>query len=207
MIRRSTWIVLGIFILLLLGIFIWPKISKNTEPVEPTSTVIVQWPVFDLEGRDVIGIAISDHTGESISFERENPTADWVVLGQPTELVDSGIFENTVRNLAYLMIDTQFQIEPPLTAMGLDSPSYSILLTLDNAEKVSLFIGNLVPTGGGYYVKVDNNPAVVVSQTDIDFITSSLKNPPLLPTSTPDITLTLTPEIMVTQTNIATLTL
>jgi hypothetical protein len=204
MIRRSTWIVLGIFILLLLGIILWPKISKNTEPVEPTPTVIIQLPVFDLEGRDVIGIAISDQTGEGILFERENPTAAWVVSGQPTELVDSEIFINTVRNLAYLLIDTQFQTEPQLTAMGLDSPSYTIQLTLDNAEKVILYIGNLVPTGGGYYVKVDNNPAVVVSQTDLDFITSSLKNPPLLPTNTPEIILTFTPETRVTQTNIST---
>jgi hypothetical protein len=203
MIRRTTWVVLGIFLLLLLAVLVWPKITEKYIPVEPTPTTAIQLPVLDVGNREIIGIKISNHAGAEISFERESPNAAWLVLGQPAESADQEQIENVSIRLSYLMIDRLLPTEPPLDALGLVPPAYTILVTLDNGKQVKLFMGNLVPTGGGYYIKVDDSPAAVVNQADLDVITSNLSNPPLFPTSTPQLTLTLTPTITETQTTIA----
>jgi hypothetical protein len=70
----------------------------------------------------------------------------------------------------------------PLSAYGLDSPAYEItVVTLQDGQAVrfSFLIGDETPTGAGYYLMRQGNPAVrVVLLSPIDSIITLLDNPP-----------------------------
>jgi hypothetical protein len=193
MLQRSTWIVLGIFALLVLGVFLWQRFGKVDEPVEPTPTVtVVNEMVYDLGEQSIAGFNIVGVDGLSISFERDPVSITWIVKDQPAELADSTQIETAVGKLSFLLIDTKLTTQPPLDSMGLDQPTYMITLILSNGEQIVLNVGDLTPTGTGYYVRVDNNPAVVVAKTDLDSVINLLKTPPLAATYTPTVTMTTT---------------
>ena len=71
----------------------------------------------------------------------------------------------------------------PLSAYGLDSPAYTItLVAIQEGQSIrfTFLVGDATPTGGGYYLMREGNPAVrVVSNFAIDNVTSLLDNPPL----------------------------
>lgn len=205
MVRRSTWMVLGIFVILVLGVLIWQHYGKTGESVEPTPTVKVTSLVLDLGVRNIARFTITGVNGESISFERDSNNV-WVVFGQPAELADSTQIETVVSSLIFLTVNTTLTPQPSLDSMGLDNPSYIITLFLDDGEQIALYVGNLTPTGTGYYTRVDDDPAVVVGKIDMDAVVNMLKIPPLAATYTPTVTPTETPTATMTVTDTPTAT-
>lgn len=192
MIRRSTWIVLGIFAVLGLGVFLWQRYGVKEEPVEPTPTTEVSSLVFSLGDQTIASYQILDTEGNSISFGRDPVSDAWVVTDQPAELADSSQIETVAGSLAFLFVDTALAGQPPLDSMGLDQPSYTIKLFLDNGEQSNLYVGDLIPTGSGYYARVGDEPAMVIAKTDMDAVLNLLKTPPLAATYTPTVTFTAT---------------
>jgi hypothetical protein len=190
MLRRSTWIVLVIFAVLVIAIIAWQRFGLKEEPVEPTATVEATEMVFDFSNQSITRYSISSADGSLITFEREPETGAWVVVDQPPELADSTQIETGANTLTFLTVSTKLATQPALEAMGLDKPAYVITLTLSNGEEAVLNVGDLTPTGTGYYVQADNDPAVVVSKVEIDTLINMLTTPPLGATYTPTVTMT-----------------
>ena len=201
MIRRPTWIVLGVFAVLVLGVFLWQRYGVKEESVEPTPTTALISLVFDLGDQTIASYQILDAQGNSISFGHDPTSNVWVVKDQPAELAYSTQIETVAGNLAFLLVDTALATQPPLDSMGLDHPSYSITLFLDNGEQSSLHVGNVTPTGSGYYARVDDGPAMVIAKTDVDVVINLLKTPPLAATYTPTVTPTMTSTATMTATS------
>jgi hypothetical protein len=71
----------------------------------------------------------------------------------------------------------------PLSAYGLDDPSYEITLVAiqdGQAVRFAFLIGDETPTGSGYYLMRQGNPSVrVVLKVPIDNVTNLLDGPPL----------------------------
>jgi hypothetical protein len=191
MLRRSTLIVLGIFALLILGIFAWQRYGQTEEPVEATATVEITAMVFDLGIQTISSYSISGEDGTAIVFERDQGNNAWFVKDQPAELADVAQIEAGASTLNFLTVSAQLTTRPPLEAMGLDQPTYLVTLFLNDGKEVLLNVGDETPTGTGYYVQVDNNPAVVVSKAELDTVINLLKTPPLASTYTPTITTTM----------------
>lgn len=190
MLRRSTWIVLGIFVLLIVGLFLWQRYGGTQEPLEPTATIPVTEMVFDFNNRTITRFSISGEEGDAISFELNPDNNTWIVVDQPIELADSAQIEAVTGDLTFLTVNTPLPAQPPLDAMGLKNPSYIITIKLSDGEEVVLNIGNQTATGTGYYVMVNKNPAVVVAKAALDSVINLLNNPPLVATSTPTVTST-----------------
>lgn len=201
MLRRSTLVVLVIFLVVLGGLFYWQNLHETKEQTQPTATLETSIPVFDLGDNGIIRIGIVDRAGKAIAFERQSTEVPWTMVGQSAELIDSTQIEYIANELAYLMVDMTLENEPPLDVIGLNDPAYVVTLILEGGKQIVFRIGNITPTGNGYYVKVDENPVNVVAKYDLDEIVGTLYEPPLLPTQTPDLTLTtepiptMTPEI------------
>lgn len=192
MLKRSTWIVLGIFAVLILGVFLWQRYGKTEELIEPTPTTQLSELVFDLGDQKIVGFRIDGADGSSILLGQDPTSKAWMVGGQPAELADVTQIDTVASSLAFMMVNRQLPTQPPLDSMGLDLPPYTITLDLDSGKQVVLSIGKLIPTGTGYYARVDENPVMVIAKTDIDSIVSLLTTPPLTTTYTPTATATAT---------------
>jgi hypothetical protein len=82
-----------------------------------------------------------------------------------------------------------------LDTIGLNPAAYQIMITLDDEQQQTAFIGNLTPTGTGYYGFLEGQPEVVVEKVSIDNLLSLLTDPPILNTPTPLPLLETTPTI------------
>lgn len=71
----------------------------------------------------------------------------------------------------------------PLSAYGLDAPAHTIILVAlqdGQAVRFTFLVGNETPTGAGYYLARQGNPAVrVVPKSPIDSTTGLLDSPPI----------------------------
>lgn len=198
MLRRSTLTTLFIFVLLAIGVLIWHQYGRKDESVEPTPTTKVARLVFDLGLRRITSFTIQDSEDKLITFEKDSDTGAWTITDMAEEFADSAQIDTIASNFANLVVDTELTTQPALDAMGLEKPSHFITLGLDNGEKVTLFIGDLIPTGSGYYARVDDELPFVVLKSDIDNILYLLNTPPLVATNTA--TATVTPLVTVTWT-------
>ncbi|MBN2147675.1 MAG: DUF4340 domain-containing protein [Anaerolineales bacterium] len=205
MVRRSTWIIVSIFVVLLVGALLLARVQKEEVEEEPTPTLQVIESLFDIDNLVVVQIDFASADGEAVTFQRDTVVGEWSLAGAEPGTTDVFAAGGIAGELFALQIQTRLDNIPSLGAMGLVSPAYTISMTKDNGEKIVLYVGDLTPTGTGYYIQVDKDDPVVVSKVNLDSILGVFETPPLLPTPTLEATLTpevsLTPEAAETGTN------
>ncbi len=172
MICRSTWIVFAVFIVLALAaIFLLkspasplPGNSEETPSVTPAPRVIEGW-----EAADVISIELVKTDGMNVKLTRGADNT-WLDASKQTA-VEPGQVEQLLSELLAMRVLTAMPADYALDALALTSPSQQIEITRQDGGKLVFMVGNLTPTGNGYYVRIDNNPPVVVSNYALDAVT------------------------------------
>jgi Domain of unknown function (DUF4340) len=206
MVRRSTWIVLAIFAVLV-G-FAWffqryqAKKAEITPTVVPTTALT---DLYNLTGKQVSEIKISDSSGNQISFYRDPVTLKWVVADVPADKVDSVKIESVSAQLFALQAQEYLDPSLSLASVGLVIPTYTITMTTTDGGQLVTLVGNQTSIGTGYYVSINSGSVIIVDKVVMDSILDLLINPPLLPTPTPEVSPT--PEVTSTQEMTATETL
>ncbi len=196
MVRRSTWIVLAIFLVLIAATVLWPRLKKSDETPEPTATSQPAQPkVYDLSLEDLIWIQIKDAQGNIVEVERESPSAEWLMVGETVETSDSFRIGSIAGQLLALQAMRTFETELGVDTVGIDHPMYIITIRTTAGDEIINKIGNLNAVRNGYYIKVDNEPVVIVAKLALDEILSILTEPPLAATPTPGVTETVFPEL------------
>ena len=179
--KRSTWIVLVVF-LALVGLTLY--LNKNKPPAEETDvtpTAPVEYLFNEADGLPT-SIAIKAGTGEQVTVER-NETGEWV-LKQPIETeADQGSAEAAATQLTALRIISRPEVAP--AEAGLDQPSYTMTVKLTGGTVEVVRIGDLTPTGSGYYTSVnDSNEVLIVAKTGLDALLTLVTSPPYVSTPT-----------------------
>ena len=200
MVRRSTWIMLVIFILAGGFVFIFQRYQagKATDTATQTPTAAAQ-KIYAITIAEVDRINIADNEGENITTYRDAETIKWVIAGIPLDKLDSEKIKTNNTQLLGLTVKEPLTEAPPLDAVGLDTPAYTITMTTMEGSKVFTYVGSVTPTGSGYYLRVATGPVVIVDKAVIDDAVGMVKNPPLLPTPTPETTATQTGTPVATQ--------
>jgi hypothetical protein len=194
MVRRSTWIVLAIFAIL--AGFAWffqryqAKKAEVTATVAPTAALT---DLYNLFGKQVSGIKISDSSGNQISFYRDPVSSRWVVADVPADEADSFKIESVSAQLTALQAQEYLDPSLSLASVGLVIPSYTITMTTSDGGQLVTFVGDQTSIGTGYYVRINSGSVVIVDKVVMDSILDLLINPPLLPTPTPEVSPT--PEV------------
>lgn len=197
MVRRSTWIVLGVFVVLLALALLLPRLKETDEAeATPTSMPIIQQSLFDVDDLVVVQIEIASQDGQSLVLQRDLTLGEWSVAGAEAGTTDVFAAGSVAGQIFGLVIQLEIEDPPPLSDMGLSAPAYTITMIRDTGEQVVLKIGDLIPVGGGYYAQVGIGPVVVLSDVAVESILYSLETPPLLPTATP----TASPEVVESET-------
>jgi hypothetical protein len=181
MIRRSTWVVLVIFAVLVAVLVFWQRSEENA-PAEPTSTP-AQASLFDLNA-DISYLRLEKVGGAVVEMERGEDGV-WKLTWPLAEKTDVDAVQNAVTQLLSLRVLTTLNTNPGLDTIGLASPTYRILIGFDDGSQMIINVGDSTPTGSGYYVVVSGRPLYVVNKSGLDSVLELIESPPIEPTPTP----------------------
>ncbi|MEA3351723.1 MAG: DUF4340 domain-containing protein [Chloroflexota bacterium] len=192
MIRRSTLIVLVVFLVLLGFVLYWQNWGQEASADDALSAVPTLAPkaaIFDLpEEAFVVGVRIESADGNLVEVSRDDAESAWVLL-QPShqEDTDSQQIQLMADQLVTLRESSSLETSLSLGVTGLESPVYTITLKLDDGQQENLFVGDVTITGSSYYVRVDDGSPQVVSKYSLDAALNMLETLPLLPTPMPEL--------------------
>ena len=173
--KRSTGIVLVIF-LALVGLLFYlnqkepPAEEQDATPV-PTAEIL-----FDAGDGSPTSIDIKSNTGEQVAIAR-NDDGVWV-LKKPIEAdADQGSAEAAASQLTSLRVESRLEVAPD--EVGLVQPSYILTVELPDGREIGVRIGDLTPTGIGYYAQVDgSDETLILDKTGLDAVLALVESPP-----------------------------
>jgi hypothetical protein len=196
MIRRTTWVVLAIFVALVAVLIFWQR-SKENAPAEPTSTP-AQESLFD-PNTNIIYLRL-EKVGGPIVEMKLGDDGIWELTLPKAEKTDVGAIESAVTQLLSLRILTTLYTNPGLDTIGLASPADRISVGLDDGSQMVINVGASTPTGSGYYVLISGRPLYVLNKSGLDSVLKLIDSPPIELTPTPEATPTTEGEILPTAT-------
>lgn len=187
MIRRSTLIVVGLFIAVLALAIYLQRTGKKLVAETPTPTQPAA--LLSLE-RDSIGrLQIEASDGRIVELERA-ADGTWRVLQPKNEAADASTIDSALTNLLSLSITSAINPPPPASSTGLDRPQYVIRISSEGSGDQAIQVGNVTPVGSGYYVKLEDGRVLVTGKFGVDEILKLVLNPPYALTVSPEITST-----------------
>jgi hypothetical protein len=186
MISKTTWVVLLIFAVLLAAVLLWQR-SQDQKAAEATpmgtEAVADAQYLFDIEG-DVAGLRI-EHVGvKAVDLEKDE-TGQWMLKGASPSPLDSAAMDSAIGDLAVISVVSTLQNPPEPEDLGLNPPSYRILVTLRNGDQLIASVGKVTPTGSGYYVLSGDRRVLIVNEFSLQSILDLVDNPPYPPTPYP----------------------
>lgn len=177
MIRRSTWVVLLVFAVLLAVGFFWQrsqdqKLSEATPT--PAETTEKQF-LFDIAG-EVSSLRI-EHVGEKSIELVKDENGQWGVAGSPDTAIDSASIEAAVGQLSTMPLVSTLQNIPQLQDLGLEPPAYRVLVIQKDGTQSMASVGNPAPTGSGYYVLTSDRRVYIVNEFSLQAILDLVDQP------------------------------
>jgi hypothetical protein len=195
MIKRPTWILLIILVLVVTAYFIEKGRISDTPSSATPSTTGSNFLITPADGT-LQSIRISDGQNQTFQMQRDT-NGIWVVTQPITGTADQSMAAAAETQVDALRIVTTLDNSLNLSDAGLSTPANTIELTFANSLKHMVQVGTLTPTGSGYYVRFDSGNLFVVSQAGIDALLNLLISPPFPATETPAPTIqdTVTPTL------------
>jgi hypothetical protein len=184
MVRKQTWILLAVFVVLLGATFYLqknplPKAAGTTTPSATSAAPILQgW-----NANDIVWMELKDAQGATILMAQDSE-GSWALGQDGKQKVEAGLAEEITAQIASMRpvttLATGFDLEP----VGLKTPARILTIRNKQGKQTEIHIGNVTPTGSGYYVQVDQQAPVVVEKTTVDGTLDLFQN--ALPTATPE---------------------
>ena len=195
MIRKSTWIILLIFLVVLGGGLYFQKYqSDKAAQVTPTSELGLLFP--GVEQNQISGFEIDSVQGKKFLITMDQD-GNWVVAGYPAEYTNKYAVDDMLTKIMALKVVSDLESAPALDVIGLTSPAYTFQITLKDGQQKTASIGNETPTSSGYYARLADGSPLVVAKYAVDNLLNFLDNPPI---ATPVPTATGTSSVESTQT-------
>jgi hypothetical protein len=189
MVKRPTWILLATLALVVVAYFVIKNHTINTPQTTPTATATT----FLVTQADGIlqSLHIYDAKGSSVRMQRDL-SKTWVITAPSSGVADQGLAGAAETQVGALRIVTILETPPNPSAIGLVNPLYTLELGFVSGANHKIEIGNVTPTGSGYYVRYDDGRIYVIEQSGIDALLKLLEAPPFPATATPVVTISST---------------
>jgi len=182
MVKRSTWILLVILALVVGAYFLIESRPSKVIALTPTATG-GSFLIPQVEGV-LQSLHIIDNKGNNFQMQRDL-SKSWVITAPTSGAADQGLASAAETQVGSLSIVATLNTLPDLNTIGLAVPAYTIDLVFVNGTSHKIEVGNLTPTGSGYYVRFDGKKIYVIEQSGIDSLLNLLKTPPFPATATP----------------------
>jgi hypothetical protein len=181
MIRRSTWILVGLFILTLAVAYYLQRSGRLAE-TQATPTPGIAY-LFDGLSGEIQSLRLSSASGENLEVEG-GPEGSWRLVEPDGDEADEARIDSGVSQVQNLRIVSELENPPPANQVNLDPPAYQLTVTTADGQEYVAFIGDETPIQSGYYANRDGGPLVVVSKSAVDSLIDLLETPPVV-TPTP----------------------
>lgn len=182
MVKRPTWILLATLAVVVVTYFVIKRHPINTPQTSPTVTATT-FLVTQADGV-LQSLHIFDEKGNSVRMQRDLKKT-WVITAPSSGVADQGLAGAAETQVGALRIVTILETPPNPSAIGLANPLYTMELGFVSSANHKIEIGNMTPTGSGYYVRYDGGRIYVIEQSGIDALLKLLEAPPFPATATP----------------------
>jgi hypothetical protein len=183
MIKRPTLILLVILALVVIAYFVINGRGLTPSASYTPSATVTSFLITPSDGTLQV-LRISNSNNKVFQMQRDTG-GTWVVTQPTTGPADQALAGAAETQVGALRIVTTLDNSLNLSDAGLSTPADTIELTFANNLKHVVQIGNLTPTGSGYYIRFDGGNLFVVSQAGIDALLKMLTTPPFPATQTP----------------------
>ena len=185
MIRRSTLILLVLFVALAAAAILWQRSEDKKSPAEGTATPGSQL-LFNFKG-NISGLRLERTNGGVLDLGRDAQGA-WTLVYpevEAPEVTDVAAVEGAVSQLLSAPVVSTLEEGPSMEDAGLATPAYRLLINLDDGSQEVMNIGNVTPTGNGYYVLVSGQGMSIASKYSLETLLKLVDNPPVKLPDTP----------------------
>ena len=182
MVKRPTWLLLMALALVVVAYFVIMNHPINTSQATPTAPATA-FLVTQADGV-LQSLHIYDNKGNGIQMQRD-PSKTWVITAPTSGVADQGLAGAAEAQVGALRIVTILETPPVPSAMGLENPPYTMEMGFISGASHRIEIGNVTPTGSGYYIRYDGGTIYVIGQSGIDALLKLVKAPPFPATVTP----------------------
>lgn len=180
MIRKSTWIVLVVFMLALGGAYLWQR-SQTQKAAQTTPTPgAAPAYLFDIQGQ-ISRVRLERGDGRTLDMQLDGQ-GKWQIVLPGGLQTDSEAASSALAQVAVIPVVTALQNPPGMNAIGLDRPTARLLVSNAEGQSWSAEIGQVTPTSSGYYVSTGAK-VYVASKYALDALLGLVDAPPVLQAS------------------------
>ena len=168
MIRRSTWITLGVFVIMLVFAIYWTNFRPAETTLEPTPLPESPW---SLSLAEIEGVKISNYEqGKYLELQRTSE-GNWVEKSPNEGSVDPGTVEQAISWLTAPIVNRVVVTDGGLAQFGLDEPRGIITLYTNDGETKVLLVGDISPLGNQIYAIMPHTYNVLlINSIDVDLV-------------------------------------
>lgn len=184
MVRRTTWILLGAFAVVVLAYAGWRRFAPA--PAEATPTAGPESP-WSISPEQVETIRLADLSDPAVVVLRRDLESGWRMLAPAIGGADAGRVEAALTAMLAPVVAQTLDPATDLELFGLSPAQYRMTLLMVDGTAHSMDVGAVDPTGSVYYAQVPGDGRVLlVSRFSLEDLLGLLGTPPYpLPTETP----------------------
>jgi Domain of unknown function (DUF4340) len=176
---RGLVIALAVLVALAGGVY-WSNKAKEAEAKKPAADTTTK--ILDLQGKPVTKVEIRRTGGETTVLEKKG---QWVLTAPRPLSADQEAVGSLLVTLTGLNADRVIEAKTDDPgAFGLAQPLIDVTFTQKDGKSRQLLIGDEVPTGNGYYVKLADDPRIFsiasYAKTSLDKTENDLRDKRLL---------------------------
>jgi hypothetical protein len=201
MLRRSTLIVLIVF-LVLVGVVLYLQYAEgNQDAVDSTAnadfsdggdaasdlnaTVQAYEELLDFDPNAVTGLRVEAADGRTVVIKKDEDGAFVLAAPEtPAEMTDAVRIFDALDTLSRLEVAFDLDPQLELDVLGLDDAGYEVILFLEGDEQIDFLVGAETPPKTGYYVQVAGDTPKAVGKLAVDNLLAFFDDPPVVPTPT-----------------------
>jgi hypothetical protein len=159
--KKIVWLALP-FVFLLVSCF---PAEQNVSPTATARVSLSPQFLFDETDAHLVALEI-EKDGRFVSLQR-GADGRWVALSPPHAVFSQGTVEAAVAQLRALpLLATNLALSPADVGVGTQAPAVFVRFA-DGQESV-FRLGDLSPSGRGYYVLLQNGEVVLIDKDSLD---------------------------------------
>ena len=188
MIRRNTWITLGVFAAVLVATLTIGRLQQDEAVPTPAPA---PEPLWEVGSADIVGLTVEALKAGTILQLQRDPEDLWRIVLPESLPADASRVERAVAWLAAPTPRAELLDELDLAAFELDEPHFRVEIVLASGERHGFEVGRQAPTGDSRYVFTPGRAGVqIMSIAGLDEVLTLASD--ILPTATPEPTVTST---------------